>query len=208
MRPSPQSDVIDRVASATLELPQPVIKKPIPKTLIILVVVGLMGLVAGLLVKSQNSLVYTVILGLDLVVAAALFLRLELARKAALGMALVTVTMSAALLLSYLGLANNTVHAQAKFVAEAKKLQNQSPTKQLTHDQQEQLDSMQLKLEAQQEGVGKHTMLVYSKYGATILLYALVTVYLLRPKIKEAFQPAEAAAVSAQSSAGFAPPGN
>jgi hypothetical protein len=115
--------------------------------------------------------------------------RKEILRKVALGMAITTVTACAALVLSYRGFESSTVKAEALFVEEAKKLQNQSPTKQLTKDQQAHLDAMQFKLEAQQAGVNRNSLLVYGKYGATILAFAAIAVYLTRPKVREAFQP-------------------
>jgi len=164
-------------------------KGSLPKGIFAIMLVSLVGLVAGLLDKSQNSPIFTIVLGVDVLVAAGLFVRKEVVRKFALGLAIITVTMSTAMVLSYRGLADNAVAAEALFVAEAKKLQNQSPTKQLTHDQQQHLDAMQLKLEAQKMGVGKNSPIIYGKYGATIVLFAAVAVYLTRSKVKEAFAP-------------------
>jgi hypothetical protein len=158
-----------------------------PKGIFALVALGIVALVVGLIDKSQHNMVFNTLVAIDALLAAGLFIRKELVRKAAMGLAIATVTISAALVLSYRGLTDNTVKAEALFVAEAKKLQNQSPTKQLTHEQQQHLDAMQLKLEAQQSALGKSSALVYGKYGAMVALYSLVAIYLTRPKVKEAF---------------------
>lgn len=170
----------------SLDFQQTKEKAKFPKGLFILLAFGVAGLILGLIDKSQHSTIFNIVLALDLLAAAVLFVRKEFLHKAALGLAVATVTVSAALALSYRGLTSNTVKAEALFIEEAKKLQNQSPTKQLTHEQQQHLDAMQLQLEAQQQAVGENSALVYGKYGGTIVAYALVALYLTRPKVKEA----------------------
>jgi hypothetical protein len=168
--------------------PQVVEKPGLPKGVFALILIGLAGLAIGFIDKSQHNMIFNVIVALDLLLAFGLFiLRREFVHKAAMGFAMVTVIASAALVLGYMGLANSTVNAETAFIAEAKKLQGQSPTKQLTHEQQQHLDAMQLQLEAQQQAVGKDSTLVYGKYGATVVAYSLIALYLTRPKVKEAF---------------------
>jgi hypothetical protein len=167
-------------------------KPGLPKGVFALLLFGIGGLAIGILDKSQHNMIFNIIVALDLLLAfGLLFVRKEVVRKAATGLATVTIIASAALVLAYAGLASSTVNAESAFIAEAKKLQNQSPTKQLTDEQQQHLDAMQLQLEAQQKAVGENSTLVYGKYGVTVALYALVALYLTRPKVKEAFQFSE-----------------
>jgi hypothetical protein len=169
------------------EKPESAKKTGLPKGVIAVIVIAAAGLGVGLIDKSQHNMLFTTVLAFDLLLAVGLFVRKEIVHKAAVGFAIATVTVSAALALGYRGVVDNSVNAEALFIAEAQKLQNQSPTKQLTHQQQQHLDAMQLQLEAQKNAVGENSTLVYGKYGATVVLYALVALYLTRPKVKEAF---------------------
>lgn len=166
-------------------------KRKLPVGTIALITIGLAGLGIGLMDKSQNSMLFNVMLGLNAAIAFALFIRKEFIHKAAFGLAMITITASAALVLGYHGLISNTANAESLFIAEAKKLQNMSPTKQLTHEQQQHLDAMQFQLEAQKNAVGQNSTLVYAKYGGTIVAYGLAALYLSRPKVKAAYAPAQ-----------------
>ena len=164
----------------------------LPKGVFALLALGIAGLAVGIMDKSQHNVVFNAFLGINVILVITLmFVRRDMVRKASLGFALATITASAALVLSYWSLTGSTVNAEAAFVAEAKKLQNMSPTKQLTHEQQQHLDAMQLQLEAQQAAVGKNSTLVYGKYGTTVVLYGLAALYLSRSKVKKAFQEVE-----------------
>lgn len=174
--------------SMSLDFQAKATKKKRPIAALIILALGIGGLTFGLIDKSQHSVVFNVVVALNLLAAfGLLFFRKEPVRKAASVLAIATVTVSAALALGYRGLADSTVKAEAMFISEAKKLQNQSPTKQLTHEQQQHLDAMQLKLQAQQEAIGENSSLVYAKYGSAIAAYSIVALYLTRPKVKQAF---------------------
>lgn len=164
-------------------------KSSFPKGIFAVVLVSVLALVAGVLTKSQGNTIFTAVLGLNLVIALGLFLRKEPIRRAATFAALFVVMAGATLTLTYWGHVDNTVKAEKLFVTEAKKLQNQSPTKQLTHEQQQHLDAMQLSLQAKQDGVAKNSTLIYGKYGVTMVMFALIAFYLTRTKVKEAFAP-------------------
>ena len=187
-----QPDPLDQIGRVSLDTFDPKAqskKSTFPKGLIAIGVVSLVGLAVGFVDKTQNSLIYTIVLGFDVLLAIDLLVRRqEPVRKVAMGLAIATVTVSAALVLGYRGLIDNTANAETLFIAEAKKLQNQSPTKQLTDEQQQHLDAMQLQLEAQQNSVGENSTLVYGKYGVSIVVFAGVALYLTRPKVKEAFE--------------------
>jgi hypothetical protein len=179
-----RSDELDRVGKERTK------KAPLPKLFIAIVAVSFIALALGFIDNSQNGTVYTALAGLfALLMVVMLFVRKDILRKIALGTAVVTATACAALVFSYRGFESSTVKAEAMFIEEAKRLQNQSPTKQLTKEQQSHLDAMQFKLEAQQAGVNSNSLIVYGKYGFAILAFAGIAVYLTRPKVKEAFQP-------------------
>lgn len=161
-------------------------KAAMPKGVFVIATITLIGFVASFFDSSQLSLVYTIIILLDLLLVIGLFLRMEVARKFAFWLAVTTVILNALLAGVFYMSVDRANSMEQKFIAEAKRLQ--SINVQMTREQQEYLDNMQKDVESANDALGKSQPFVYGKLGATIVAYCGVALYLSRPKVKESFR--------------------
>lgn len=162
----------------------PVVNKKVPIGVYMIVGFNLIGFVISFLDTSQNSLIYTIVIFVDLLLGIGLLLRLEVARK------IITYLMGITLILSVVSifLLASLQQKLQKTKTNYETAISQLDQSKLSVTQKQQLDSLQTTLATNQKQVGKVITFTYIKLGITIIETVAVIIYLTRPGVKEVFE--------------------
>jgi len=159
-------------------------KKKLPRGIYAIAGFNLLAFVVGFFDTSQTSLIYIIIMFVNLFVAAGLMLRLELARKAAIVLAGVLLVISIVGIFLLVGLQQRIHESRVTYETTFANV-NQSK---ITSTQQQQLNNMKLILDKQENQAGKALAFTYAKLGITAVVSVAVIVYLRRPQVQEVFE--------------------
>ncbi|MEI7838264.1 MAG: hypothetical protein WCI37_00590 [bacterium] len=145
----------------------------------------LIGFVIGLFDTTQNSIIYSIIMLLDLMLAIGLLLRLEIARKILLWLEGLTLAITILSFFTLFGLqqrlqtvttnTNNSINRAEK----------------INSIQNDKLEKIKLALAEERKKADQAIKLTYYKLGGTAAGTIVIIIYLMRPKVKEAFHELE-----------------
>jgi hypothetical protein len=162
---------------------QPEPQKKLPWGVYAIVAFALLSFILSFFDTSQASLLYTIAMLLNLLLAVGLLLRMETARKCLLWLSGITLVLAIA---STVGLymVQKRIH---DLKSQYDTIVSRIDRNRMTTVQKKQLDALTADLGEKEKQAGKAIALTYVKLGVTAVETVAVIVYLTRPKVKDFF---------------------
>jgi hypothetical protein len=162
---------------------QPEAQKKLPWGVYAIVAFTLVSFILSFFDNSQASLLYTIAMLLNLLLAIGLLLRMEAARKLLLWLSGITLALAIA---STVGLymVQKRIH---DLKSQYDTIVSRIDRNRMTTVQKEQLDKLTADLTEKEKQAGKAISFTYTKLGVTAVETVAVVIYLTRPKVKEFF---------------------
>ncbi len=159
-------------------------KKKLPIGLYIIIGYSIIGFAAGFFDTSQNSLIYTMALLLELVMVVGLMLRQEAARKAVIWISGIIVVLSIVGIVLLTLVQHNLHDLHLRYNTAVTHI---DPRK-ITLTEKKQLAALTTQIAQQEKQIGKVVTYTYIRLGAEIIGNTVMIIYLTRPKVKEIFE--------------------
>ncbi|MGF7228491.1 MAG: hypothetical protein ACQR33_00715 [Candidatus Saccharibacteria bacterium] len=158
-------------------------KASTPVGVYIIAIANLAAFVASFFDTSQTSLIYTIVMLAELLLALGLILRVNTARKVMMTLATITIVMSVASAVLLVGVQHRIATSKANYNTAISKIN----PKQLNVSEQAQLDQLKSSMATAEKQAGKAITYTYALLVAYSVESIAVITYLSHPRIRDFF---------------------